>query len=216
MSPKLVNKDHRKREIALAALDIFAKYGFEGTSISRVAEAAGISKGSVYLYFNSKIDLIVAAAEAWVVGIEERFAPLSDADQDPLTRLRTLFRESTRAFLNDPRMIMLFLGIVQIALRDRALLERLDVVKKVSAPIRKAICEILSDGVAQGVFRSEVATQAERIAVNLVAYVDGIGMHYLADPDFFDLSEQINFYLEGMISSLRVSSADESKEHRNE
>lgn len=203
MAPKIVEKAQRRQEIALAALEVFAQRGFEATSISQVAEAAGISKGSIYLYFESKAELTVAAASAWVAAIEQGVAPLLDDRADPLERLRTLFRASTQAFLSDQRMILLFVGIVQVALRDRELLARLDIVRRVSAPIRNAICGILRDGVARGVFRPEVDDQAERIAINLVAFVDGLGMHYVANPGFFDLAAQIDLYLEGLLHSLR-------------
>jgi hypothetical protein len=102
-------------------------------------------------------------------------------------------------------MTMLFLGVAQTFLRDRTLLERFDLIREVSAPIRRAIRGILLDGVSQGVFRPEIARDVERIAINLVAYVDGIGLHYVTNPTFFDLSEQVDFYLENLLESLRVS-----------
>ena len=61
MSPKLVDKEQRKQEIALVALDLFAEKGIEAASISEVAKAAGIGKGTVYEYFASKEELIVSA-----------------------------------------------------------------------------------------------------------------------------------------------------------
>lgn len=205
MSPKIVDKEQRKREIVLVALEVFAEFGFEATSISRIAEAAGVSKGSIYLYFDSKEELIVEVACAWVAAVEQRISPLLDENPDPLIRLRTLFRESTAAFIENPRMIMLFLGIVQVTLRDRALLDRLDLMRKVSAPFRRAILAILLDGVSAGIFRPEVADIAEKIAINLVAFVDGVGLHHVADPGFFDLPEQIDIYLEGLVRSLSRS-----------
>lgn len=205
MAPRIVDKEQRKREIALAALEVFAERGFESTSISQIAQAAGIGKGTIYEYYGSKAELTVAAASAWVEAIEEGVEPLLDAQQDPHTRLRTLYQASTQAFLEDRRMILLLLGIAQIFLRDPALLERFDVVQKVSGPMRRATRDILLDGVSQGVFRPEVAAEADRIAINTVAYLDGIGLQYATDPSFFDLSEQVDLYLEGLLSSLRVS-----------
>ena len=38
----------------------------------------------------------------------------------------------------------------------------------------------------------------------LVAFVDGLGMHYVTSPTFFDLNAQIDFYLENLIDSLRA------------
>ena len=50
MSPKIVNKGQRRREIAEAALAVLADNGFAEASISRVAKAAGIA-GTVLRVF---------------------------------------------------------------------------------------------------------------------------------------------------------------------
>ena len=204
MTPKHVDKDERRGEIIKAALDVFARYGFENASMSQIADAAGISKGTIYLYFDTKIDLTVAAAAAWVAAIEENVALLSETPREPHARLRQLFAATTGAFIEDPRIVMLFLGITQVALRDRALLESLDVVHKVSAPIRRAVVDILLDGVRQGAFRPWVADDADRIATNLVAFVDGIGLHYVSNPNLFDLSDQIDFHVQSLLQYLCV------------
>jgi TetR/AcrR family fatty acid metabolism transcriptional regulator len=50
-SPK---RDARQRQILDAALRVFARDGFDGASVANIADEAGIAKGSVYLYFDSK------------------------------------------------------------------------------------------------------------------------------------------------------------------
>lgn len=50
-----------KRELIMAtAKSMFIEKGFRGTTISSIAESAGIAKGSVYSYFNSKLDIVKA------------------------------------------------------------------------------------------------------------------------------------------------------------
>src|SRR4051812_5669009 len=54
-----------KREaIVLAAADCFAASGFAATRISEVAERAGVGKGTVYEYFGSKEELLLATCQA--------------------------------------------------------------------------------------------------------------------------------------------------------
>ncbi len=51
----------KKTELIMStALELFAKNGFHATSISQIAAKAGISKGLIYNYFNSKQDLLEA------------------------------------------------------------------------------------------------------------------------------------------------------------
>ena len=49
----------RQKQILDAAARIFAEKGFAGTTIRDVARAAGVSEGSIYLYFKNKQDLLV-------------------------------------------------------------------------------------------------------------------------------------------------------------
>jgi len=55
-------KEERPSEIMAAGLKIFAEKGFAATKLEEVAEAAGVSKATIYLYFDSKTDLFTAIA----------------------------------------------------------------------------------------------------------------------------------------------------------
>lgn len=58
--PRARRKDARPPEILEAALALFAERGFAATRLEDVATAAGISKGTIYLYFPTKEDLFRA------------------------------------------------------------------------------------------------------------------------------------------------------------
>jgi AcrR family transcriptional regulator len=54
-------KEARPAEIAQAAMAVFMEKGFAGTRLDDVAARAGVSKGALYLYFETKEDLFRAA-----------------------------------------------------------------------------------------------------------------------------------------------------------
>lgn len=60
-------KDARPSEIAAAALELFAEKGFAATRMDDVAARAGVSKGTVYLYFENKEVLFKSAVQAVMV-----------------------------------------------------------------------------------------------------------------------------------------------------
>ena len=65
-------KDARPGEILDAALELFVEKGFAATRLEDVAQRAGVSKGTVYLYFDSKDDLFKAVIRSGMVrAIEE-------------------------------------------------------------------------------------------------------------------------------------------------
>lgn len=58
MSPKKVNKDERRREVALKCSDLIYEVGMKNITVAQVAKTAGIGKGTVYEYFENKDDII--------------------------------------------------------------------------------------------------------------------------------------------------------------
>lgn len=205
MSPKLIDKKQRKKEIALAALDLFAEKGLDATSISEVAQQAGIGKGTVYEYFSSKEELILAAFITWIEGmmgpeLEEMLLSIDDPEQ----RLRLLVQGMMEAFINDERVVKLTLIMFQMMFDNDALLQNKQV-SKMFRGLRKFLSDILLEGIAQGVFKPEIARDIEKITINLFAYLDGIAFHYFLNQDEFDLMDQVNFYLDRLMEDLRIS-----------
>jgi TetR/AcrR family fatty acid metabolism transcriptional regulator len=48
----------KEKSIANAAIKVFARDGFHGAKITRIAEEAGVATGSVYLYFKNKESIL--------------------------------------------------------------------------------------------------------------------------------------------------------------
>src|SRR6266481_5670668 len=59
----------KRKAIIEAAREIFAKQGYEDTSIADIAAAAGVAVGTVYLYFHNKRDIYTSASLDWVISI---------------------------------------------------------------------------------------------------------------------------------------------------
>src|SRR3989440_8789874 len=62
-------KDARPAEIVAAALEVFVERGFEATKLADVARRAGVTKGTVYLYFKSKEALFKAVVRETIVPV---------------------------------------------------------------------------------------------------------------------------------------------------
>ncbi|HWJ95397.1 MAG TPA: TetR/AcrR family transcriptional regulator [Telluria sp.] len=60
-------KDARPQELLAAALDLFVEKGFASTRLEDVAKRAGVSKGTLYLYFENKEDLFKAVVRNTIV-----------------------------------------------------------------------------------------------------------------------------------------------------
>ncbi len=87
--PKIVDHDQRRDEIALVACRVVALYGFEQTTIVRIAREAGYTTGMVAHYFDTKQDIIIAALRLILRRIEERLAPPARPGRPDLVALLT-------------------------------------------------------------------------------------------------------------------------------
>lgn len=72
--PKIADEARiaRRDQIIAAAAGCFARAGYHATTMADIAEAAGVSKGTPYLYFPSKEALFIALYEEWDCGLAAR------------------------------------------------------------------------------------------------------------------------------------------------
>ncbi|MDQ0510991.1 TetR/AcrR family transcriptional regulator [Ancylobacter amanitiformis] len=86
------NSDKQRRILA-GARDVFLSSGFDGASMGEIARAAGVSKGTLYVYFPSKEGLFAAVvSEVCQETAEQSFALDPDADvREALTRTGHLY-----------------------------------------------------------------------------------------------------------------------------
>src|SRR5215813_12432957 len=72
--PKIAEQTRaaRRDQIVAAALACFARTGYHATTMADVAAQAGVSKGTPYLYFDSKEALFITLHEEWDCGLADR------------------------------------------------------------------------------------------------------------------------------------------------
>jgi len=72
--PKIVDKAEMRTIIVHAALAAFISKGFQHTSMSDIAKEAHIAKGTLYLYFRSKEELIAVMIEDHFSSLKQKFS----------------------------------------------------------------------------------------------------------------------------------------------
>jgi AcrR family transcriptional regulator len=83
--------DSRRQELVDATLAVFAGRGVAATSVDDIVKAAGVAKGTFYLYFSTKDDVVTAVAERMVIGVGERIEALANTPElSPIDRLLAL------------------------------------------------------------------------------------------------------------------------------
>lgn len=83
--------DDRPREICAAALDVFAEKGFAAAKLDEIARCAGVSKGTLYLYFKDKEDLFRAVVRDTVAPNIEALRAMIDGVDLPFSEVIRMF-----------------------------------------------------------------------------------------------------------------------------
>jgi AcrR family transcriptional regulator len=87
-----VVSEFRCGEILGAARKVFAVRGFSDATMDEIAAAAGIAKGTVYLYFSSKKDIYLAALKQGLTELRDRTRANMQAANDIRSRLQSFVR----------------------------------------------------------------------------------------------------------------------------
>ena len=201
-------KEARPGEILGAALTCFAEHGFAATRLDDVAQRAGVTKGTLYLYFPNKEELFKAVvAQALVPNLERGEALLSEADErraEPgsaaalLAELIRGWAELARSPASAiPKIVVSEAGNFP----DLARFYREQVVDRGMALLRR----VLQLGIARGEFRAVELDDTVRcvVAPLLLAMLwrHSLGRHELAG---FDLDALCETHLQLLLDGLRV------------
>jgi len=89
---------YRRDQILTAAHGVFASRGFRQATVGDIADAAGIAKGTLYLYFKSKDDIYWAAMNRGLDGLQALTTAALERVNHPREKLRTFIETKVRFF----------------------------------------------------------------------------------------------------------------------
>jgi AcrR family transcriptional regulator len=172
--------EETRTRILDAALDAFARYGYDGTSVSEICRRAEVTKGGFYHHFPSKQAVFLELLERWLQGIDSGLEHLrSGADTVPQELLR--MTDMVRQVFQDAR------GKLPIFLEFMIKAGRSPVVWQATvAPFRKYetfFASMIEEGIDQGTLRS---IDPERATHVLLAFALGLLVLGLLDPHSAD------------------------------
>jgi len=202
--PKIVDKEERRREICLAAIDLFSQKGYEKVTIKEIAEASGIGKGTVYEYFESKEDILLKSTKQFFVEIIDNEFIKNIDFTNPIEGIEVFARETVKVFKeNHSDLILAYFELLLVNLRNVSNKEMLNDLKDIFFQYRTLLENVMDEGKAKGMIPSHVDTK--RLAISLFAYLDGLMLHCWInnalgeDDDFEKINESfMNIFLKGL------------------
>ncbi len=176
-APRFLRRpEARPEELVQAALAVFGERGFRQTTLTEVAERAGVSKGTVYLYFESKDDLFRAVVTQKVVSLLEPAEAMARSHAGPAAELLTKLIHRMWEAMSNKDMGCLS-RLVQTELTQFPDLRRF-FFEEVIQRHRRLLHSIAVRGVATGEFRKEATTILPRMLPALVMQLNQVRFLY--------------------------------------
>jgi AcrR family transcriptional regulator len=190
MSPRTKNQFKEMREksrenIEKIALELFAIKGYHATSISQIAEKAGISKGLLYNYYKSKehlLDSVIMKVYDEIMRIVQMNENLPSEKQ-----IEQMIIQTIDHIKKNITFWKLYLFLVHQS----------DVHKKLSVLYDKMRDEYM--GYVVKLFQEIGSENPTMEALLLGTMFDGIGLNYVTAPDGYPIDEMKDYLIEILI-----------------
>ena len=175
MSPKPDVSEERKDQIMNAAEEVFTRKGFSNARMDDIAEETGLSKGTLYLYYKSKDDLIIAILDRI---FQREFRAFENLDLNSMSATDAIwvFVETTA---KDIKLMMRLLPITYefmgLAFRNKFVQKTFKLYLNRYLDI---LIPIIQHGIDSGEFRS---ADAKEIAIAMGAIMEGTLLLWVYD-----------------------------------
>lgn len=194
-------REKRREELLKAATRVFAKLGYRAASISDIIAAAGAARGTFYLYFRSKQDILFAVINDLREQQKAFIAQLSV--QESLATHANAREQARQGFLAWLRFYDQRRDALKILLREANLIDAK--LEQKRAEVRRSVVEYLSKRIRrrQGLGLYQRNISPEIASHCLIGILDEISLTYLQNgrrPNLQRLADQcVSFELDGLL-----------------
>lgn len=198
---RAAQKEARPKEIVEAALAIFARDGFAGTRLEDVAERVGISKGTIYLYFENKEELFKACVRETVGShIKKTMEMAATFEGSTSDLLREIFRRVS-INLSKPGYRTILILLISEGPRFPELVNFY--YSEMLAPGIEGLRAVIQRGVASGEFRDTGLSDYPMMLMSPVM-ASVIWKHLFSEKGDFDMNTVLQAHLDTMMDGLRA------------
>ncbi len=189
-----------RKQLMSVAIDCFARLGYQGTSIDRIAREAGVTKGALYYHFKDKEELLFAAVKDRIGGFEHQVLRSVTPDQDARTALARVadacFHHAT---VSNHRRFIITLMVEALDTNPRLSAECRSILRR----MRAFLAGVIRRGQEAGTFRADVP--AERAAAVFTGGIMGAEIQHYQDPEEIDLREVLDALVDQLAAWLAAA-----------
>src|SRR2546426_5380027 len=191
-----------RKQLMASAIDCFARLGYQGTSIDRIARDAGVTKGAVYYHFRDKEQLLFEAVKDRIGGFEKQVLDDVSPERDALENLRHVVDACfVHATVSNHRRFIITLMIEALDTNPRLSVEFRDILRRMRTFLRDVIVRAQQ----RGQLRPDVSPEA--VAAVIAGGIIGAEVQHYQDPEEIDLRRVLDTLVEQVIAWLSPGGA---------
>jgi AcrR family transcriptional regulator len=188
--------EERRRQIMEAALACFVRKGYHKTTMDDIVAECGLSKGTLYWYFENKDDLFVSLIKSYFFDVRQGTDVVLQQYPTASGKLRGLAQAFVEFFkAGGEYFSVLFEFWLQSTLRD----ELNQFMSTALSQYRQIVASVIAEGIQSGEFK---AVNAEQVALAAMAAFDGLSFYVMLIPDEVDLEQTCHAFVETLLSGL--------------
>jgi len=182
MSALIVDKEKKREDIILAALEVFAEKGFQRTSIKDIAERAGIGKGTVYEYFKDKDEIIRNSFYYFQKFFEFDIQNTILSSKNGIEKLSDLIKSITKILRSDnEKYIDLVFDFWAEGIKGHSKKLMLNEMNMYYKSYRNLFEDVLNEGIEDGSFRRDMDPVS--VASIIIGMLDGIMVQWILEKN---------------------------------
>jgi AcrR family transcriptional regulator len=193
-------KAERPQEILEAAFVEFSRNGYAMTTLDRVAERAGVTKGTIYVYFENKEHLFISMVrEVTKAALDTVHEMLETHEGTTADLLRAQFSFIYQHIVEDRRRREVLRMLIAEAPRFPELADRYH--QEILRPCLDMLRQAIRRGMDRGEFRKSAIVDLPQIVIAPIALVD-IWMMMFDDRQPLDMKAYFNAHLDLVLNGL--------------
>ncbi len=202
MSPKIVDKSQRRKEIATACYELIHDNGIRNLTVAQVAKTAGIGKGTVYEYFDNKEDIVF---EIINLHIEDYHNEFLETIKDVKTTREKIFHffkfviDDSEENLKQFNGYKEYLSIVLAEDNDAMCAFNIECHSFFSVQLKIMIDEAILNG--------ELIPQASAMSEGLLIFEKGLALLKMSQKDF-DAKKECELFVNNFFDLIEVKNND--------
>ena len=193
-------KAERPQEILEAAFVEFSRNGYAMTTLDQIAEGAGVTKGTIYVYFENKEHLFISMVrEVTKATLDTVHEMLETHEGTTADLLRAQFSFIYQHIVEDRRRREVLRMLIAEAPRFPELADRYH--QEILRPCLDMLRQAIRRGMDRGEFRNSAIVDLPQIVIAPIALVD-IWMMMFDDRQPLDMKAYFNAHLDLVLNGL--------------